>query len=119
MAINPDVPEIEDVFVAIKETCRAFGIKAQRADEIEHSDQITDRILDEIATCEHLIADLSYERPNVYYEVGYAQALKKKPILYRRQGTKLHFDLSVLPPLRMHFGVYLARYRISEPQRAV
>ena len=95
MAMDPNIYELTDIYQTIKEVCSRFSIKAYRADEIEHQDRITDLILNEIASCEFLIADLSYERPNVYYEIGYAHALDKRPILYRKCGTKLHFDLSV------------------------
>ncbi len=95
MAIDPKKPELEDVYQTIKGVFRDFKINAYRSTDVEHQDRITDLALQEITTCEFLIADLTYERPNVYYEVGYAHALKKKPILYRRTGTRLHFDLSV------------------------
>jgi hypothetical protein len=73
---------------------REFGLSTLRVDEIEDAGKITDQILDEIAASRIVIADLSGERPNCYYEVGYAQALGREVVLCIRKHEKKHFDLS-------------------------
>ena len=94
MAIDDSKPELEDIRNGIKEVFGEFGIAAIAADEIEHEEATTDRILDEIDTSEFLIADLTYARPNVYYEIGHAHARSKRVILVRKKGTRLHFDVA-------------------------
>ena len=94
MAIDESIPELEDIRTGIKEVCKDFQIEAITADDIEHEGVITDRILSEIETSEFLIADLTLERPNVYYEIGHAHALNKRVIVVRKKGTKLHFDVA-------------------------
>ena len=94
MQIDPGNPELEDIYNTIKGCFSQFGIDAIRADELEHEDVITKKIIEKIKVSEFLIADLTGERPSVYYEIGYAHALNRKVIMYRKSGAKLHFDLA-------------------------
>lgn len=94
MWMDPKHPELTDVADAVRSVFRSFGIRAIRADDIEHEGVISERVLNEIRTSEFLFADLSGTRPNVYYEVGFAHALDKRVLLFRKAGTEIHFDLA-------------------------
>jgi hypothetical protein len=94
MWMDPQHPELSDVCDAVKGVFNQFSIRAVRADDIEHEGMISEKVLNEIRSAEFLFADLTGSRPNVYYEVGYAHALGKRVILFRKAGTDLHFDLS-------------------------
>ena len=94
MAIDSSKPELEDIKFAIEDVFKDFGIDAKAVNDMQHEEAITERILSEIQTREFLIADLTFERPNVYYEIGFAHALNKRVILVRKKGTKLHFDIA-------------------------
>lgn len=88
---------LEDVLDAVKEAATRCGIHAERVDEPASNERITDRVLESIRKAEYVIADLTYSRPNVFYEAGFAQGLGKTPIYVARAGTELGFDLKDYP----------------------
>ena len=97
MPMDPEDAQLEDVLDAIKEACERCGVKAERGDDPESNERITDSILESIRRAEYFIVDLTHSRANVYYEAGYAQGLGKTPIYVARQGTPLEFDLKDYP----------------------
>lgn len=97
MPMDNNDPQLVDVLDSIKEAAARCGIHAERVDEPQSNERITDRILESIRKAEYVIVDLTSSRPNVFYEAGYAQGLGKTPIYVANQGTHLEFDLKDYP----------------------
>jgi nucleoside 2-deoxyribosyltransferase len=97
MAMTKDDHQLVDVLEAIKEGAKTCGIHAERIDDQQSNERITDRILESIRKAEFVIVDLTHERPNVFYEAGYAHALGKTPVYLSRTGTSIHFDIKDFP----------------------
>jgi hypothetical protein len=78
----------------IKPAGESFGYRVLRVDEIQDSGLILTQVLEHISRSKLVFVELSGERPNCYYEAGYAQALGKEIIFSIRQEEPLHFDLA-------------------------
>lgn len=88
-----------EIYYTIKEEVRKLGLNAIRVDESVGSGLILKKIMKGIENAEFLIFDLSEEKPNVYYELGYAHGAgneSEEILLIAKKGTKLHFDIAPL-----------------------
>ncbi len=80
----------------IKPQSEKLGLEAIRADENYASTPIINDIIREIQAASVIICDITMDNPNVFYELGYAHALRKTTILLadRQKRTNLPFDVS-------------------------
>jgi len=101
--IMPFADDMNDTYSAIKDECLKLGLNSMRVDETVGSGIVLRKIYDLIERAEFIIVDLTHERPNVYYELGYAHGLGNiadELLLVAREGTELHFDIA---PLSVQF----------------
>jgi nucleoside 2-deoxyribosyltransferase len=84
---------MEPAFEAIKAAAAAVGLRAQRVKDVAGDYKISDKMLMMIRQARFIVADLTHERPNVYFELGYARGLGKPVITIMREGGNVHFDV--------------------------
>lgn len=91
--------QMDPVYKAIQSAGATVGLRAERVIDIHGDYQITPKMLQMIRKCRLVVADLSLERPNVYFELGYARGIGKTVVTIAREGTKIHFDAQDWPYL--------------------
>lgn len=102
-----------DIYSAIKDECAKLSLRATRVDENVGGGFILGETIRLIEKAEFIICDLTHERPNVYYELGYAHGVGNRQLnilMIAREGTNVHFDIS---PFRVQF------YRSTEHLRTI
>jgi hypothetical protein len=96
--LMPFDKSFDDTFeLAIEPACDAAGAYAERVDQQIFTGSILDRVYNQIAKADIVVADMSERNPNVFYEVGYAHALGKTTILLTRDAADIPFDLKHYP----------------------
>jgi hypothetical protein len=90
MAFSDDM---DPIFDGIKAAGKGLDLDVKRVKDMQGDYRITDQIIEMIQAARFVVADLSHERPNVYFELGYARGLGKTVITIARKETTVHFDV--------------------------
>ncbi len=92
--VMPFSAEFEDIYIlGIREVAENMNLIVERADDVEHNEDILEIIQDRIRSCDVVVADTTYSNPNVMYEVGYAHGVETETILISRKGEMMPFDI--------------------------
>jgi hypothetical protein len=87
--------------LGIRPALIAAGYEPYRVDRDHFSEKIDDRIMAELRRCALLVADFTAQRPNVYFETGFALGLGV-PVVWTVNSADvntLHFDVRQYPCL--------------------
>ena len=94
-----DLPELQDAFDSFVQVCEDLGYRCERVTEGNAAERILPDILARIERAAFVIVDLTDLRPNVFYELGYADGLGKKAVITAKAGTELPFDVKDMPTI--------------------
>jgi hypothetical protein len=94
-----DRPELKDTYGTFRRICSTLGYTCERVTEKNAPTRILPEILERIRRAAFTIVDLTDLRPNVFYELGYADGLGGKVIVTAKQGTELPFDVKDIPTI--------------------
>lgn len=87
----------------ISPVLESLGYEPVRADKISISGSITTKIIEHLIHSDLVIADLTGNNPNVFYELGVRHAFGKAFIqIVEEDGTKLPFDIADLRTIKVN-----------------
>lgn len=97
--VMPFDKSFDDVYRGIEETAKKFDVITTRLDEKTYVSNVNmvDKIFEQIDAADFIIADMTGQKANVLYEVGYAHGLNKLMLFLTKDDLKrkrIPFDLS-------------------------
>jgi hypothetical protein len=92
-------PELDDAYYTLRQVTGELGYECHRVTEENTEGRILPEILERIRQSAFVLVDLTELRPNVFYELGYADGLSKRVIVTAQKGTELPFDVKDIPTI--------------------
>jgi len=93
------------VLDAVRRALEELGVEVFRFENIPAGASLANAITDAVRASDFLVVDITRQNPNVFYELGFAHALRKPTILIASSE-----ETSALPPDLTGFG-----YIVYEP----
>jgi hypothetical protein len=89
----PYAKEFNNIYYfGIKQVVEKRGRKCERVDQDKFTGDIVQRIKERIKSSQLVIADITGNNPNVFYEVGFADGSEKTIILISQEQKNIPFD---------------------------
>lgn len=117
-------PALKDALYTFKTVCGEHQYQCNTVSEGNTHQRILPEIWKQIRGCAFTIVDLSpsgnppLPRPNVYYELGFAEGIGKPLIVTAKEGTELPFDTKDIPVI-MWDGQESLREQLTVKVRAI
>ncbi len=97
-SIGKDGGDIRDIAdekfdLIFEPVLKQFNYKVTRADKIGTPGSISREIVSNVINSDLVIADVSDENPNVFYELAIRNAVKKPVIVFRAANQRMPFDI--------------------------
>lgn len=92
--LTPFHEQFDETYRTVREVGDELGVSISRGDETHAPGLVVTHILKEILQSEFVIANLDGRNPNVFYELGVAQAIGKPTIMIASSDNDIPFDLA-------------------------
>jgi hypothetical protein len=116
--LMPFSEDFRDIYEnGIKAACEAAGAYCERVDEQVFQGGILQRVYNQIAKADIIVADMTGRNPNVFYETGYAHALGKQVILLTQRAEDIPFDLKDYPHVVYEGRIYKLKPELEKRVR--
>ncbi|NJL29205.1 MAG: hypothetical protein HC897_15645 [Thermoanaerobaculia bacterium] len=113
--LMPFSSQYDDIYaLGIRDPCEQLSLRCERVDEQHFQGHIIDRVYDQIMGADIVIAELTERNPNVYYELGFARAMRKRIITLVKSVQELPFDLRSYPHIVYEGSISGLRAKLSE-----
>ena len=87
LVLAPSDAMNKPVVSAIRESLGELGVQVYRFDDLTPGVHLTNAVLDAVRSADLVVVDVTRPNPNVFYELGFAHALRKPTILVRSSDS--------------------------------